>query len=594
MHRTHQCGSLTTSHIGETVTLNGWVQTRRDLGGVLFIDLRDRSGIVQIVFNPAYSGDALAIADKVRSEYVLAVTGKVVKRDAETINPNLPTGQIEVQITEIEVLNAAKTPPFFIEDGVEVDESLRLKYRYLDLRRPEMQKTLLLRSKASKVFRDFLDGEGFIEVETPILTKSSPEGARDYLVPSRVHDGEFFALPQSPQQYKQLLMVGGLERYFQIARCFRDEDLRADRQPEFTQVDIETSFLSQDELLGMMEKLVARLFKETVNVDIPLPFQRLTYADAMDKYGSDKPDLRFGLELIQVSDLVAESGVKVFASVIEKGGEVKVLNAKGCGTWSRKEIDDLGPFAARYGAKGLAWIQVKEGEFKGPIVKFFAPEEIEALRERTGAEEGDLLLFSADNKKVVADVLGALRLKIGKQLGLINENEFKFAWVVDFPLLEWDEEEKRYVALHHPFTRPRDEDQHLFDTDPSQILAQAYDIVLNGYEVGGGSMRIYKRDMQEKMFAALGLSPEEAKDKFGHLLDAFEYGTPPHGGIAFGLDRLVMLLAGRTNLRETIAFPKTASATDLLMDAPSPVDASQLEQLHIKLAKKPEDKKVNV
>lgn len=593
MLRTHQCGSLTTGHIGETVTLNGWVQTRRDLGGVLFIDLRDRSGIVQIVFNPAYSGEALAIADKVRSEYVLAVTGKVVKRDPETINPNLATGEIEVQITEIEVLNGAKTPPFFIEDGVEVDESLRLKYRYLDLRRPEMQKTLLLRSKASKIFRDFLDGEGFIEVETPILTKSSPEGARDYLVPSRVHEGEFFALPQSPQQYKQLLMVGGIERYFQIARCFRDEDLRADRQPEFTQVDIETSFMSRDELLGMMEKLMARLFKETINVDIPLPFQRLTYAEAMDKYGSDKPDLRFGLELIQVSDLVASSGVKVFASVIEKGGEVKVLNAKGCGTWSRKEIYDLGPFAARYGAKGLAWIQVKEGEFKGPIVKFFTPEEIEALRERTGAEEGDLLLFSADNKKVVADVLGALRLKIGKQLGLINENEFKFAWVVDFPLLEWDEEEKRYVALHHPFTRPRDEDQHLFETNPGQILAQAYDIVLNGYEVGGGSMRIYKRDMQEKMFAALGLSPEEAQDKFGHLLEAFEYGTPPHGGIAFGLDRLVMLLAGRSNLRETIAFPKTASATDLLMDAPSPVDASQLEQLHIKVAKKPAEKKVN-
>lgn len=593
MLRTHQCGSLTTGHIGETVTLNGWVQTRRDLGGVLFIDLRDRSGIVQIVFNPAYSGEALAIADKVRSEYVLAVTGKVVKRDPETINPNLATGEIEVQITEIEVLNGAKTPPFFIEDGVEVDESLRLKYRYLDLRRPEMQKTLLLRSKASKIFRDFLDGEGFIEVETPILTKSSPEGARDYLVPSRVHEGEFFALPQSPQQYKQLLMVGGIERYFQIARCFRDEDLRADRQPEFTQVDIETSFMSRDELLGMMEKLMARLFKETINVDIPLPFQRLTYAEAMDKYGSDKPDLRFGLELIQVSDLVASSGVKVFASVIEKGGEVKVLNAKGCGTWSRKEIDDLGPFAARYGAKGLAWIQVKEGEFKGPIVKFFTPEEIEALRERTGSEEGDLLLFSADNKKVVADVLGALRLKIGKQLGLINENEFKFAWVVDFPLLEWDEEEKRYVALHHPFTRPRDEDQHLFETNPGQILAQAYDIVLNGYEVGGGSMRIYKRDMQEKMFAALGLSPEEAQDKFGHLLEAFEYGTPPHGGIAFGLDRLVMLLAGRSNLRETIAFPKTASATDLLMDAPSPVDASQLEQLHIKVVKKPAEKKVN-
>ncbi|WP_223069235.1 aspartate--tRNA ligase [Paenibacillus caui] len=586
MSRTHHCGQISTAHIGETVTLNGWVQTRRDLGGVLFIDLRDRSGIVQIVFNPAYSGEALQIADKVRSEYVLSVTGKVVKRDAETVNPNLPTGEVEVQITEIEVLNAAKTPPFFIEDGIEVDEALRLKYRYLDLRRPEMQNTLRLRSKAAKIFRDYLDEQGFIEVETPILTKSSPEGARDYLVPSRVHEGEFFALPQSPQLYKQLLMVSGVERYYQIARCFRDEDLRADRQPEFTQVDIETSFLSRDELLGMMEQLVVRLFKETAGVDVPAPFQRLTYAEAMDKYGSDKPDLRFGLELIQVSDLVASSGVKVFSSVIEKGGEVKVLNAKGCGTWSRKEIDDLGPYAARYGAKGLAWIQVKDGEFKGPIVKFFTPEEIEAIKERTGAEDGDLLLFSADNKKVVADVLGALRLKIGRQLGLIDDSVYKFAWVVDFPLLGWDEEEKRYVAEHHPFTRPREEDLHLFDTDPGKILAQAYDLVLNGYEVGGGSMRIFKREIQEKMFAAIGLSPEESKDKFGYLLEAFEYGTPPHGGMAFGFDRLVMLLSGRSNLRETIAFPKTASATDLLMDAPSPVDASQLEQLHIKLAAK--------
>lgn len=400
MQRSHQCGQLTPEHIGQTVTLNGWVQTRRDLGGVLFIDLRDRSGIVQVVFNPDYSGEALQIADKVRSEYVLAVKGKVVKRDEETINRNLPTGEIEVQITDIEVLNAAKTPPFFIEDGVEVDESLRLKYRYLDLRRPEMQRTLLLRSKASKIFRDFLDSEGFIDVETPILTKSSPEGARDYLVPSRVHEGEFFALPQSPQIYKQLLMVGGVERYYQIARCFRDEDLRADRQPEFTQVDIETSFLSQDELLGMMEKLMQRLFKETVGADIELPFQRLTYADAMGKYGSDKPDLRFGLELVEMNDIVATSGVKVFASVIEKGGEVKCLNAKGCGTWTRKEIDDLGPYAARYGAKGLAWIQVKDGEFKGPIVKFFSEEEIAAVKERTGAEEGDLLLFSADNKRL--------------------------------------------------------------------------------------------------------------------------------------------------------------------------------------------------
>ncbi|ETT58999.1 aspartyl-tRNA ligase [Paenibacillus sp. FSL R7-277] len=591
MTRSHNCGQLTTASIGETVTLNGWVQTRRDLGGVLFIDLRDRTGIVQIVFNPDYSGEALQIADKVRSEYVLSVTGTVVKRDEETVNRNLPTGEIEVQITDIEVLNAAKTPPFFIEDGVEVDESLRMKYRYLDLRRPEMHKTLLLRSKAAKIFRDFLDNEGFIDVETPILTKSSPEGARDYLVPSRVHEGEFFALPQSPQIYKQLLMVGGIERYYQMARCFRDEDLRADRQPEFTQFDIETSFMPQDELLSMMEKLMQRLLKETVGVEVSAPFQRLTYAEAIGKYGSDKPDLRFGLELVEMNDIVAESGVKVFASVIEKGGEVKCLNAKGCGTWTRKEIDDLGPYAARYGAKGLAWIQVKDGEFKGPIVKFFSEEEIAAVKERTGAEEGDLLLFSADTKKVVADVLGALRLKIGRQLGLIDDSVFKFAWVTEFPLLGYDEDQKRYVAEHHPFTRPMDEDLHLFDTDPGAIRAQAYDLVLNGYEVGGGSQRIYKREVQEKMFNALGFSQELAYEKFGYLMDAFEYGTPPHGGIAFGFDRLIMLLAGRTNLRETIAFPKTASATDLLMDAPSPVDAGQLEQLHIKLAPKPEKEK---
>jgi len=586
MLKTHNCGTLTKANVGETVTLNGWVQRRRDLGGVLFIDLRDRSGIVQIVFNPDFSGDALKLGDRARNEFVLAVSGKVVERDAETVNSNLPTGEVEVQITEIEILNAAKNPPFFIEDGIEIDESLRLKYRYLDLRRPEMQRTLLLRSKASKIFRDFLDEQGFIDVETPILTKSSPEGARDYLVPSRVHPGEFFALPQSPQIFKQLLMVGGIERYYQIARCFRDEDLRADRQPEFTQVDIETSFVSQDQLLGMMEQLMVRLFKETINVDIPTPFQRITYADAMGKYGSDKPDLRFGMELIEMNDIVANCGVKVFASVIEKGGEVKCLNAKGCGTWSRKEIDDLGPYAARYGAKGLAWIQVKDGEFKGPIVKFFSEEEIAAIKERTGAEEGDLLLFSADNKKVVADVLGNLRLKIGRQLGLINDNEYKFAWVVEFPLLGYDEEAKRYVAEHHPFTRPNEDDVHYFDTDPGKIRAQAYDIVLNGYEVGGGSMRIYKRDVQEKMFKALGFTPELAKEQFGYLLDAFEYGTPPHGGIAFGLDRLVMLLTGRNNLRETIAFPKTASATDLLSNAPSPVENAQLDQLHIKLSKK--------
>jgi aspartyl-tRNA synthetase len=585
--KTHHCGRLTKADVGQTVILNGWVQRRRDLGGVLFIDLRDRSGIVQTVFNPDFSGDALAIADRARNEFVLAIQGTVVERDAETYNANLATGEIEVRVTKIEVMNAAKTPPFPIEDGVEVDESLRLKYRYLDLRRPEMQKTLFLRSKAAKIFRDFLDGEGFIDVETPILTKSTPEGARDYLVPSRVHEGEFFALPQSPQIFKQLLMVGGIERYYQIARCFRDEDLRADRQPEFTQVDIETSFLSQDQLLAMMEELTAKLLKETVGVELELPFQRITYADAMNKYGSDKPDLRFGLEIEDITDIVSSSDVKVFASVAAGGGVVKALNAKGCASWSRKELDDLQPFAARYGGKGLAWITVKEGEWRGPIVKFLKPEEIAALTERLQVEDGDLLTFSADKKKVVADVLGNLRSKLGKDLGLIDESKFKFAWVVDFPLLGWDEDAKRYVAEHHPFTRPNEDDLHFFDTDPGQIRAQAYDLVLNGYEVGGGSMRIYKREVQEQMFKALGFSMEEAQEKFGFLLDAFEYGTPPHGGIAFGFDRLVMLLTGRTNLRETIAFPKTASATDLLCDAPSEVELSQLEQLHIRTVLKP-------
>ncbi|GIP16879.1 aspartate--tRNA(Asp/Asn) ligase [Paenibacillus montaniterrae] len=587
MLRTTSCGTLSLADVGKEVILNGWVQRRRDLGGVLFIDLRDRTGIVQIVFNPDFSGEALEIADRVRNEYVLAVKGTVVERDPETFNDNLFTGKIEVRVTEIEVMNAAKTPPFAIEDGIEVDESIRLKYRYLDLRRPEMLKTLQLRSKAAKIFRDFLDQNEFTEIETPILTKSTPEGARDYLVPSRVHEGEFFALPQSPQIFKQLLMVGGIERYYQIARCFRDEDLRADRQPEFTQVDIETSFLSQDQLLAMMEQLMAKLLRETVGVELQLPFQRITYKDAMNKYGSDKPDLRFGLEIEDITDIVASSDVKVFATVASKGGVVKALNAKGCASWSRKELDDLQPFAARYGGKGLAWIQVKDGEWRGPIVKFLKEEEIAALTERLNVEEGDLLTFSADKPKVVADVLGNLRLKLGKELNLINESEFKFAWVVDFPLLGYDEEAKRYVAEHHPFTRPNEDDLAYFDTDPGQIRAQAYDLVLNGYEVGGGSMRIYKRDVQEKMFKALGFTMEEAYEKFGFLLDAFDYGTPPHGGIAFGFDRLIMLLAGRTNLRETIAFPKTASATDLMSDAPSEVELSQLEQLHIRTVVKP-------
>lgn len=590
MLKTHDCGKLAKANVGDTVTLNGWVQRRRDLGGVLFIDLRDRSGVVQIVFNPDYSGDALEVADRSRNEYVLAVRGTVVERDAETYNPNIPTGEIEVQVTDIEILNAAKNPPFFIEDGIEIDEALRLKYRYLDLRRPEMQQTLRLRSKAAKIIRDFLDEQEFIEVETPILTKSTPEGARDYLVPSRVHPGDFFALPQSPQLFKQLLMVGGLERYYQIARCFRDEDLRADRQPEFTQVDIETSFISQEQLQGMMEQMMARLFKETLNVELELPFQRMSYEEAMSRYGSDKPDLRFGLELVDLSDIVATSGVKVFASVVEKGGQVKAINAKGCGTWSRKEIDDLLPFAERYGAKGLAWITVKDGEMRGPIVKFFSDEELKALGERMGAEDGDLILFSADTHQVVADVLGNLRLKIGRQLGLIDDSVYKFAWIVDFPLFEYDAELKRHVAMHHPFTRPRDEDVQYFDTDPGQIKAQAYDLVLNGYELGGGSMRIYQRDIQEKMFKALGFSDEAAREQFGFLMDAFEYGTPPHGGIALGFDRLIMLLSGRNNLRDTIAFPKTANATDLLTAAPSAVSAKQLEELSIRTALKKGDK----
>lgn len=583
LYRTHHCGQLRKEAVEQEVILCGWVQKRRDLGGVIFIDLRDRSGIVQIVLNPEYNSEAHLKGDRVRSEYVLQVKGKVFARSAETVNPNLQTGEVEVHISELEVLNEAKTPPFLIEDQVAVDENLRLKYRYLDLRRPVMQQSMILRHKVSKAFRDFLDGQGFLEMETPMLTKSTPEGARDYLVPSRVHPGEFFALPQSPQLFKQLLMVSGYERYFQIVRCFRDEDLRADRQPEFTQVDIETSFLSMEQLLSMMEQMVAEVCEKSIGLKVETPFQRLSYQEAMGRYGSDKPDLRFGMELTDISDLVAECGFKVFSSVVERGGQVKGINVKGCGHFSRKDVDDLMKFVAPYGAKGLAWMAFKEGEIKGPIAKFFQEEEIARIKDRFEAVEGDLLLFVADTVKVVADSLGALRSKFGKDLGLIDSSIYKFAWVVDFPLVEYDEDQKRYVALHHPFTMPRVEDIHLFDTDPSQIRAQAYDLVLNGFEVGGGSMRIYKRDIQEKMFQALGFSKEEASEKFGFLLDAFEYGTPPHGGIALGLDRFVMLLAGRTNLREVIAFPKTASATDPMTDAPGTVEEKQLNELHIQL-----------
>lgn len=587
--RTHKCGVLTEKHVGEEVTLNGWVQKRRDLGGLIFIDLRDRSGQVQVVFNPEVSSEALDIAEKVRSEFVLSVKGTVVARAEGTINENVPTGRIEIQGKELEIINSAKTPPFSISDESELSEDVRLKYRYLDLRRPAMQETMKLRYRVTKLIRDFLDEQEFMEIETPMLTKSTPEGARDYLVPSRVHPGQFYALPQSPQLFKQLLMVSGFERYFQVVRCFRDEDLRADRQPEFTQIDIETSFFGQENLMAMMETLMVQLADEVRGFSVQTPLPRLTYAEAMDRYGSDKPDTRFGLELINVSEIVKESGFKVFASTVEGGGEVKAINVKGqAGNYSRKDIDVLTDFVKRYGAKGLAWLKLEENELKGPIAKFFSEEEQQSLLAALGGESGDLFLFVADSKKVVADSLGGLRLKLGKDLDLIDENQLNFLWVVDFPLVEYDEDAKRYVALHHPFTMPKEEDMDKLESDPASVRAKAYDLVLNGYELGGGSQRIYQRDIQEKMFKTLGFSEEAAKEEFGFLMDAFEYGTPPHGGIALGLDRLVMILANRTNLRDTIAFPKTASASCLLTNAPSTVSEKQLDELHLGIKVKAE------
>ncbi|MDL5041141.1 aspartate--tRNA ligase [Heyndrickxia coagulans] len=582
--RSYYCGDVTEQQIGEKVVLKGWVQRRRDLGGLIFIDLRDRAGIVQIVFNTAVSEEAFKLAEKVRNEYVLEVEGKVVARSENTVNPNLKTGKIEIQADRLAIINNAKTPPFMIENETDVAEDVRLKYRYLDLRRPVMFETMKMRHAITKSIRGFLDEEGFIEVETPVLTKSTPEGARDYLVPSRVHPGEFYALPQSPQLFKQLLMISGFDRYYQIARCFRDEDLRADRQPEFTQIDIETSFMSQEDILAMTERMIKRLMKEVKNVDIETPLPRLTYEEAMNRYGSDKPDTRFGMELVDVSEIVKNAGFKVFASAVTSGGQVKAINAKGAASkYSRKDIDALGEFAARYGAKGLAWLKAENEGLKGPVAKFFTEAEQSQIAAATNAETGDLLLFVADKKSVVADALGALRNKLGKELGLIDESKFNFLWVTDWPLLEYDEEAGRYTAAHHPFTMPFEEDIEKLETDPASVKAQAYDIVLNGYELGGGSLRIYKRDVQEKMFKALGFSKEQAQSQFGFLLDAFDYGTPPHGGIALGLDRIVMLLAGRSNLRDTIAFPKTASASCLLTDAPGAVSEAQLDELQLKL-----------
>ncbi|RST57334.1 aspartate--tRNA ligase [Siminovitchia terrae] len=582
--RTYYCGEITEKAIGESVQLKGWVQRRRDLGGLIFIDLRDRTGVVQIVFNPEVSNEALETAETLRNEFVIDVKGEVVKREESTFNPKIKTGTIEVIVNEVTIINKAKTPPFMIEDRTDAAEDIRLKYRYLDLRRSEMFEVFKMRHDVTKTIRNYLDEDGFLDIETPMLTKSTPEGARDYLVPSRVHPGEFYALPQSPQLFKQLLMVSGFDKYYQIARCFRDEDLRADRQPEFTQVDIEASFMDQKEIMEMVEKMMGKIMKDVKGIDVPEHFPVMTYDEAMARFGSDKPDTRFEMELQDVSEIVKESGFKVFSGAIQSGGQVKSIVVKQAAEkYSRKDIDALGEFAAIYGAKGLAWMKVEEDGIKGPIAKFFNEEEVKQLTTFLQAEVGDLILYVADKKSVVADSLNALRLKLGKELGLIDESKFNFLWVVDWPLLEYDEEEGRYTAAHHPFTMPVREDVEYLETNPERVRAQAYDLVLNGYELGGGSLRIFERDVQEKMFTALGFSPEEAQEQFGFLLEAFEYGTPPHGGIALGLDRMVMLLAGRSSLRDTIAFPKTASASDLLMKAPDEVDSQQLKELHLQV-----------
>lgn len=582
LKRSHMCGNVTNELVGSQVVLNGWVQRRRDLGKLIFIYLRDRSGFIQVVFDAEKSGDILEKAETIRSEYVLAVRGTVVKREESAINPKYPNGDVEVIATELKILSTAVTPPIYIEDGLDASEALRLKYRYLDLRRPEMQKNLILRYKVSKWARDFLDREGFLEIETPMLTKSTPEGARDYLVPSRVHPGSFYALPQSPQLFKQLLMLSGYDRYFQIARCFRDEDLRAERQPEFTQLDMEMSFVDIDDIISLNERLIAEVMNKALGVEISLPLPRITYEEAMERFGSDKPDTRFGLELQNVSDLVKDCGFKVFANAVANGGSVRGVNAKGCGQrFSRREIDGLGEYIKTYRAKGLAWINISSEGIKSPIAKFLSEDELNALIERLDGEIGDLLLFVADQDDVVFASLGHLRLLLAEKLGLLDNNVKNLLWVTEFPLLEYDEEQQRFTARHHPFTSPMDEDIHLLETQPEKVRAKAYDIVMNGVELGGGSIRIHSTELQETMLKVLGFSKEQAWARFGFLLEAFKYGTPPHGGIAYGLDRMIMLLANTDSIRDVIAFPKVQNASDLMTEAPSPVEQSQLDELHI-------------
>jgi len=585
LKRSHKCTELSTVNIGETVTVMGWVQKQRNLGSLVFVDLRDRSGIVQLVFTDK-DGEMFEKAKTIRSEFVLAVVGIVAARAPEAINKKMATGEIEINAIELRILSTAETPPMYIEENSDVNEMTRLKYRYLDLRRPDMQRNFILRHRVAKVARDYYDDNGFLEVETPILIKSTPEGARDYLVPSRVHPGKFFALPQSPQLYKQLLMVSGFDRYFQIAKCFRDEDLRADRQPEFTQIDIEMSFVNVDDVITVNEGFIKRVFKEALNVELETPFIRMQYAEAMERFGSDKPDIRFEMELVNTSDLVANCGFKVFTDAVASGGSVRAINAKGCSKFSRKEIDALVEVVKTYKAKGMAWISIdSNNEIKSSFAKFMTEEEMKALLERTKAEAGYLICFVADKNKVVYDALGQLRLEVARKLNILNPDEFKFLWVTEFPFFEYNEEEQRFSAMHHPFTCPMDEDLELLDTDPGKVRAKAYDIVLNGVELGGGSIRIHIQELQAKMLKLLGFTEEDANRKFGFLLNAFRYGTPPHGGMAFGLDRMIMLMAKTDSIRDVIAFPKVQNASSPMDNAPDIVDDIQLQELHIDISK---------